>query len=152
MRLFLDSHVARIDRKGRVSFPAGFRTALEGLASRTFYLRPHHIHACIEGFSEPALQDVQAALGAMDAYSEEQELLSLALLADTTPLSFDAEGRFSLPGRLLERAGIEEALVFVGLGEKFQIWEPAALQARKAEALKALQTLRPPLRPAAPRA
>jgi MraZ protein len=139
MRLFLDNHSAKVDRKGRVSFPAGFRTALERFETRNFYLRPHHMLDCIEGFTEPALEKIEARLAALDAYSEEHELLSLALLGDTTPLTYDAEGRFSLPAKLQAHAHIEEALVFVGLGETFHIWEPALFVARRAESLARLR-------------
>lgn len=142
MRLFLDNHTARLDKKGRVSFPASFRAALERFENRGFYLRPHHMHDCIEGFSEPALEQIDASLAALDAYSEEQELLSLALLGETTPLTYDAEGRFSLPAKLQTHALIEETLVFVGLGSTFQIWQPALFERRKAEALAKLREQR----------
>ncbi len=39
-----------------------------------------------------------------------------------------------LPAALLEITGITERAAFVGKGPTFQIWEPAALEARKAEA------------------
>ncbi len=150
MRLFLDSHSAKLDKKGRVSFPASFRTALERFENRCFYLRPHHLLDCVEGFSEPALEQVDASLAALDAYSDEQELLALALLGDTGALTYDAEGRFSLSPKLQAHAHIEEALVFVGLGEKFQIWEPARLERRKVDAIALLRAQRPSL-PRGPR-
>lgn len=145
MRLFLDSHSARLDKKGRVSFPASFRSSLERFETRTFYLRSHHLLDCVEGFSEPALEKIDADLAALPAYSDEHEMLALALLGDTTPLTYDAEGRFSLPAKHQAHARIEEALVFVGFGEKFQIWEPALLERRKAESLARLRNDRPSL-------
>ncbi|MES2712641.1 MAG: division/cell wall cluster transcriptional repressor MraZ [Pseudomonadota bacterium] len=145
MRLFLDSHSARLDKKGRVSFPASFRTVLEQFENRSFYLRSHHLLDCIEGLSEPALEEDNIYLASLPAYSEEQELLSLALLGDTTPLTYDAEGRFSLPAKHQAHARIEEALVFVGSRLKFQIWEPALLERRKAEGQALLRERKPGL-------
>ncbi|MDB5317232.1 MAG: mraZ [Rhodospirillales bacterium] len=147
MRMFLDSHSARLDKKGRASFPASFRAALERFEVHSFYLRPHHLHTCIEGFSNAALDGVNASLGAMDAYSEDQELLALALFGDTAELNYDAEGRFSLPSKLQRHAQIEDTMVFVGMGDKFQIWEPALLDRRKADAILRLRDQRPSLPP-----
>ena len=48
--------------------------------------------------------------------------------------SLDAKGRVILPAPLLEITGIEDRAAFVGKGPTFQIWEPGALAARKAEA------------------
>ena len=49
-------------------------------------------------------------------------------------LPFDADGRIILPPVLMEYAGLNEAAAFVGLGAKFQIWEPGALDKRRSEA------------------
>jgi MraZ protein len=39
-----------------------------------------------------------------------------------------------LPDDLVEYAGLTDAVVFMGLGRIFQIWEPAAAERRRAEA------------------
>lgn len=39
-----------------------------------------------------------------------------------------------LPDELVEYAGLSDAVVFMGLGRIFQIWEPAAAERRRAEA------------------
>jgi len=157
MRPFVDSHHAKLDKKRRVSFPASFRAKLESIEDgadqagdtrpdrRKFYLRPHHLMPCVEGFTETALSQIDASLSSLPAYSDEQELLSLALLGSTAEVTYDAEGRFSMPEEAQAHAGIEEALVFVGLGQKFQIWEPAQLARRKIEAQALLRLQRPSL-------
>lgn len=134
MRLFLNSHRAKLDKKGRVSFPAEFRAALDGIDSRTFYLRPHHMYGCVEGLSQPKLDALSDRLNQLDDYSEEAENLRLTLFGDTAQITYDAEGRFSMPQNLIDFAGLGESLVFTGMGDVFQIWEEQALERRKAEA------------------
>ena len=56
------------------------------------------------------------------------------MYADAFPVEADKEGRIVLPDALVAHAGLTEAVVFMGLGRIFQIWEPAAAERRRAEA------------------
>ncbi len=74
------------------------------------------------------------AMQRLDMFSEEQDDLAFALYADATELTPDKEGRIVLPETLAAHAAVTEAVTFVGLGNYFQIWEPAAVERRRAEA------------------
>ena len=50
---------------------------------------------------------------------------------------FDEGGRIVLDAELLAKAGITEKAKFVGLGDRFQIWEPRAFEAMR-EQMRAL--------------
>jgi MraZ protein len=50
-------------------------------------------------------------------------------------LPFDREGRISLPENLAKHAGIGERAVFVGRGNRFQIWSPEAHERHHAETI-----------------
>ena len=43
-------------------------------------------------------------------------------------LNFDDEGRVRLPDDLIAHAGITERVTFVGLGQKFQMWDPVRFE------------------------
>ena len=60
--------------------------------------------------------------------------LTATLFADSKQLAFDSEGRVILPESLLSHANIEENAAFVGRGQVFEIWQPAALESYKTEA------------------
>ncbi len=49
-------------------------------------------------------------------------------------LTIDQDGRIVLPEALRTHAGISTHVAFVGLGQKFQMWEPARFDARRASA------------------
>jgi MraZ protein len=67
-------------------------------------------------------------------FSQEHDDLAATLYADAFPVEADKEGRIVLPGDLVAYAGLTDAVVFMGLGRIFQIWEPAAADRRRAEA------------------
>jgi MraZ protein len=71
-----------------------------------------------------------------DLFSEEHDDLTMALFSSAKQLAFDGEGRVQLPEDLARAADIGDVAAFVGRGEHFEIWEPAALEHYKIEARK----------------
>jgi MraZ protein len=53
----------------------------------------------------------------------------------------DPEGRIILPRLLIDMAGIGETVAFMGMGSRFQIWEPEALKAHQQSRLTASRDL-----------
>ena len=51
-------------------------------------------------------------------------------------LQFDTEGRVSFTEKLLNHAKINKNILFVGLGETFQIWDPKIFEKFKIVARK----------------
>lgn len=140
MSHFLGTHQNRLDSKSRVSVPASFRAALRspgqdaGTAAASLVLRPSHKHACIEAWPALVFNELATPLKTMDLFSEDADDLTTALYADAWPVEPDKEGRIVLPDSLVHYAGLNDAVVFMGLGRQFQIWEPAAAARRTAEA------------------
>ena len=54
-------------------------------------------------------------------------------------LSLDQDGRIVLPEALRAHAGLSTSVTFVGLGTKFQIWEPVRFEERRARAREKVQ-------------
>jgi MraZ protein len=134
MTQFLGTHVGKLDKKGRISVPAGFRAALEKLGADELVLRPSHRQACIEAWPAPAFNALAENLDRLDAFSDQHDDMAAALFADAFPVRPDAEGRLVLPEELIRHAGLGEAVAFMGVGRTFQIWEPEAARRRTEEA------------------
>lgn len=133
MAVFLSTFANKVDKKGRVSVPATFRAALEQERSAGVILYPSFKHPCIEGCGDERIEQIAASIDALDAFSEEAENLQ-TILADSVRLTVDGDGRMMLPKDLADFAQVGETAMFVGLGKSFQIWEPAAYEAHRAEA------------------
>jgi MraZ protein len=138
MDQFLGTHQNRLDAKGRVSVPAQFRGVLRsndgnGDGDGKLVLRPSHRHACIEGWSVAEFDALSKPLRRLDLFSEEHDDLSGLLYMDTFRLEPDKEGRVQLPAILASHAELTDVVVFVGLGQYFQIWEPSKAEHRRTE-------------------
>lgn len=140
MALFLSTHTNKVDAKGRVSVPAGFRATLSAQDFQGVVLIPSNKFAALEGFSMGMMQEISSRLDRFDLFSDTQDDLAAAIFASATPLAFDDTGRIGIPKELLIHAGITKNAVFVGLGNKFQIWEPDAFAARRQNAMKQVQS------------
>jgi MraZ protein len=135
MTQFMGTHTNKLDAKGRVSIPAPFRSALKnGDDSGALILRPSHKHPCLEGWSVAAFDALAASMHNMPTLGDDQEDLAFALFGSATPLEPDREGRIVLPAGLAAYANLKDAVCFVGLNTRFQIWEPEAAERRAAEA------------------
>jgi MraZ protein len=137
MTQFMGTHQNKLDAKGRVSVPAPFRSVLKGNDETNgthLVLRPSHQHPCIEAWPAPIFETLAEPLNQLEVFSPEHEDLAATLYADAYPVEADKEGRIVLPDELVEYAGLSDAVVFMGLGRIFQIWEPAAAERRRAEA------------------
>jgi MraZ protein len=151
MTQFKGTHLVRRDVKGRVSIPAAFRAVLKGdlAAPGPVVLRPSHKHGCIEGW-HPATFEVQAAqIAQLPRFSDEADDLALTLFSDVADAEPDKEGRIVIPKDLADHAALGEMVAFVGAGDHFQVWDPAAAQRRVAEARERARVLRMTLPPMA---
>ncbi len=138
MQMFMSTVMAKIDAKGRVSVPSAFRsvvTAQSGAANgQGIFLYPSFTEQAIEGGGPNLMNNINEMIERLDLFTEERDALAASLFADSHHLTFDADGRVTIPDLLRAHAGIETHMCFVGLGEKFQIWEPEAYAAYRAQA------------------
>ncbi len=130
VRLFLSTYVNKVDRKGRVSVPASFRTVLAGQNSPGILIFRSFKHNALDCSGLARVEEMAAQMEALEEFSDEYENLA-ALFADMKTLPFDGEGRIIIPDELMQFVGLTESAAFVGQGKNFQIWEPAAYEAHQ---------------------
>ncbi len=140
MALFLSTHQNKIDKKGRVSVPASFRAQLSEESFQGLVLFRSNVHSCLEGFSFSYMQEIGSRLDDFDLFSAEQDDLATSIFGTAVQLSMDGDGRIILPQDLIDFASLDEKAAFVGMGAKFQIWNPANFEQRRDVARQAVQS------------
>lgn len=129
MALFLSTFTNKLDKKGRISVPASFRNALAGQEFHGVIAYPSFINPCIEACGYGRMVKLHETIEALDPFSEERDAFATAILGGSSQLSFDGDGRVMLPEALIAEAGLSDQALFVGKGDTFEIWEPAAFAA-----------------------
>jgi len=125
VEMFLSTYVNKVDRKGRVSVPATFRSTLATNRQPNLLIAfPSMRVPAVECTGSDRIEEMQDRIETLEQFSEEYENLT-QLFADAHPLAMDGEGRVILPEKLKEHAQISADVAFVGLGAMFQLWDPA---------------------------
>ncbi|GAB4573116.1 MAG: division/cell wall cluster transcriptional repressor MraZ [Rhodothalassiaceae bacterium] len=131
---FTANYVNKVDKKGRVSVPARFRALLAESSFPGICVYESFRLPCLEGSSREFMDRLSERLDEdFAAFEDAKDALAATILGGAFDLPFDNEGRVLLPQSLLRFANIGDQAVFVGVGEKFYIWEPDAWEAYRAE-------------------
>jgi MraZ protein len=136
---FVSHYTSRLDAKGRVSIPAAFRAVLARDGSDGLYV--HHALAlqALDCGGQALRRQIDEFLAGFSPYSEEFQDFSVALKGRSEFLKIDTEGRVILGEGAKAHAGVTTEVTFVGLGFKFQIWEPGRFRVHQAEATSRLR-------------
>ncbi|HET9715459.1 MAG TPA: division/cell wall cluster transcriptional repressor MraZ [Pseudolabrys sp.] len=142
MDRFVANFTLRLDSKGRFSVPGAFRSVLARDGFEGLYCYPALDRPAIDAGGSALMVEIEALIGRFAPYSTEREQFALALYGTSETLKVDGEGRVVLSEKLKHHAGIADTVACVGLGHKFQIWEPRRFQQELAEATQKVRVLR----------
>ena len=134
--MFLSSFEKKIDKYGRVSVPATFRSHLSSLGYNGFITYPSFNHSALEACSQDRIEKLSTTIDSLNPFEEKRDFFATSILSESINLQFDSEGRTSLTPKLLKHAKIRNSMLFVGQGKTFQIWEPTIFEKFKVNAKK----------------
>ena len=134
--MFLSTYENKLDKKGRVSVPASFRSHLSNLGYNGVICYPSFNNSSIEACSQDRIEKISSAIDSLNPFEEKRDYFATSILAESINLQFDSEGRIQITTKLLKHARIKNSMLFVGQGKTFQIWEPAIFEKFKVNARK----------------
>ena len=134
--MFLSSYENKLDKKGRVSVPASFRSHLSSLGYNGFIAYPSFNHEALEACSQDRIEKLSSTIDSLNPFEEKRDFFATSILSESVSLQFDSEGRVLITEKLLVHAKIKNNILFVGLGKIFQMWEPKSFEKFKVVARK----------------
>jgi len=134
--MFLSTYENKLDKKWRVSVPANFRSYLSGMGYNGVVCYPSFNNPSIEGCTQSRIEKISNSIDSLNPFEEKRDIFATSVLAESVSLQFDSEGRISIPNKLINHAKIKQAMLFVGQGKTFQIWEPKLFEKFKTQARK----------------
>lgn len=147
MELFLSTYTNKVDRKGRVSVPATFRSSLATHRHPNIVILFQSLKPdVLDGSGSDYMEELQARVNQLDPLSQEYDDLTM-MFADSHQLAIDGDGRIILPETLKEYAHITDEAAFVGRGATFQVWEPGRYAAHRVASRERALRQRPSLPP-----
>jgi MraZ protein len=113
-----------LDAKGRLSIPARHRDALVAQCDGRVTLT-RHPDGCLLLYPRPRWEQKRAQLVQL---SHARRVLQRILIGSAVDLDLDNSGRILISPELREAAGLERDVLLSGLGEHFELWEPARME------------------------
>lgn len=111
--------------------PGPFRSVLEGATS--FFVFPAVDRGgYLEGGGQALMDSYSDILRNMHPHDPDRRAFITAIFSKGSEVTMDQAGRASLPKNLLQAAGIERDILFVGALDRFQIWDPTRFAAYEA--------------------
>lgn len=136
--MFLSSHEKPLDVKRRLLVPQDFRASAliphEGVEPfEGLYCFAAVDAACIECGGAAFFAAYRDVINEYPKFSPTRKALEHRFYASMHRLGFDTAGRITLPESLCERFNLSGNVLITGLGDSFQIWNPAAYSTYLAE-------------------
>ena len=120
---FIGRYLNKVDKKGRVSVPAGWRPSLISKDFSGIIAQSSLSEKAIDAYPRDYLELLQGKLDLNDPLLEENEYESTVIFGGSV-LSFDSEGRVVLSDSLRKEINLASEALFVGMGRRFRIWNP----------------------------
>jgi MraZ protein len=124
--MFLGSHDHVLDEKGRTSLPKPFRESLREQEGEPWLTA---LPKCLTLFPAAVFEALAHKLIEASSVIEEIQALQGLILGKAVRSAIDRQGRILVPRRLREWATLDREIVFVGVGKRIDIWNPARLDA-----------------------
>lgn len=132
MSTFIGNIEGRLDEKGRIFIPAAYRKILSEGESRRIVMRRDTDNECLIFYPEQVWNDKVSALRqALDEWDPEDQLILMQFMSDAETLETDAQGRVLLQKKNLETINAGQDVLFVGMLDRFALWNPQTFEDKK---------------------
>ena len=126
---FLGNIEARTDAKGRVFLPATFRKVLQASGSEDLVLRKDVFQDCLVLYPESVWNEQMDALRSrLNRYNAHDQQIFRKFVYEVENVTLDGNGRFLISKALLEKAGIQQDVRFIGMGDTIEIWASGRIE------------------------
>ncbi len=122
---FIGEYNVKVDDKGRMVFPAAFKSMMPAEQPLKFVVRKDNFTDCLEMYTisewERQSEEVRSKLN--PTFNEDHARFWRAYMHNCAIVEPDAKlGRISIPKKLLELIGVEKEVIFSGNDYKIEIW------------------------------
>jgi DNA-binding transcriptional regulator/RsmH inhibitor MraZ len=98
--MFLSTYKNKLDRKGGVSVPASFRSHLSNLGYNGIICYPSFNNSSIKACSKEKIEKISSTIELLNPFEEKKDFFATSILAESSNLQFDSEGRIYLSSKL----------------------------------------------------
>ena len=127
--MFRGANAISLDAKGRLAMPSRYRDELLSRCAGQLIVTVDAVDSCLCVYPLTEWELIEAKLRQLPSLVEENRRLQRVLIGNAVDLELDGNGRFLVPPRLREHAGLDKHAMLVGQLNKFQLWNESAWNA-----------------------
>lgn len=129
MSSFIGDYVCKLDEKGRLLFPSGFKKQNEAASVDRFVVKKDIFENCLVLYSlEEWERQNELIKRQTNPYNKEHNRFLREFYRGTADVSLDSSGRLLIPKRLLDLVGAGRELVLAGQNSKIEVWAKEAYE------------------------
>ncbi|QKK02103.1 MAG: division/cell wall cluster transcriptional repressor MraZ [Pseudomonadota bacterium] len=138
--MFFGETAINLDAKGRLAIPTRYREDLQAACGNRLVLTYSAFDdGCLWLYPQPEWERVREQVMGLSTFNASHRSLQRRLVGSATLLELDGSSRLLLPATLRQVAGLEKRVVFMGMGQRFEIWDESVLNERRAVEQREIQ-------------
>jgi len=122
-----------LDVKGRLAIPRRYRELLVEICNNALVLTLNPLDRCLWLYPLPEWEIIESKLQALSDFDRQGRRTKQIMRGYATDCELDKHGRILLPQKVREFAGLEKSVVFLGQGNKFEVWDETHWDAQRDE-------------------
>ena len=131
--MFRGCSILNLDSKGRLAVPSRFRDRLQGNAESAMVLTLNPLDPCLLLYPLSGWVEVEEKLSQLPDFDVQGRRTKQMMQGHATDCSFDSAGRILIASLLRDYAELSKGVAFLGLGNKFALWNEDAWSRRRAQ-------------------
>ncbi|MCD6569211.1 MAG: division/cell wall cluster transcriptional repressor MraZ [Deltaproteobacteria bacterium] len=141
VRVFKGHYVNSINNKGRLSIPSKFREVM-GRWGADHLIITKSIDPCLVAFTPDEWEKMEEKARHLSMVRKADIVFKRHVVGSAEECQIDAQGRILIPGALREYAGLKRKCLFVGITDRFEVWDQDTYDEFMQEALGETADLR----------
>lgn len=133
MAKFIGSYKAKVDDKGRLIFPAAFKSSMGEGANLRFVVKKSLFAECLEMYTfDEWERDSESVRSRLNFFNPKHAQLWREYMRGTADVEPDSKlGRMMIPKAMLDQVGITKEVVFAGSNHLIEIWDKEKYEAQE---------------------
>lgn len=119
--LFRGANSLSLDEKGRLTIPKNYRQDIQECCDGKMVITVDP-DKCLLLYPRETWLNIETKIAALPTLNKQSRILQRFLVGHAVDVEVDKAGRFLVPGTLRKFADLEKQIMFVGQGQKFEIW------------------------------
>lgn len=123
MSNIIGTYECKVDVKGRLMFPAGFKGQLEKVLSKGFVIKRSIFRKCLELYPMEEWDLESKRINSLNRFRKKNVDFIRKFMAGVKSVELDSTGRLLIPKDLIIYSDIKKEIVLASVVNKIEIWD-----------------------------